>query len=76
MAQPVSEVLAETTMRQQATAWAASVHDAATAFFTNADEGGVFVEETWERPGGGGGVSRRLDEGNHFRAGRGESVSG
>ena len=57
-------------MRQEATAWATSVHDAATAFFTTADEGGAFVEETWNRPGGGGGVSRRMDEGNTFeRAG-------
>jgi coproporphyrinogen III oxidase len=66
MAQPVSGVLSEMTMRQQATAWAASVHDACTAFFAEADQGGEFVEEIWERPGGGGGISRRLDEGNTF----------
>jgi coproporphyrinogen III oxidase len=70
MAEPVSGVLSETTMRQQATAWAASIHDAATAFFADADQGGEFIEEAWERPGGGGGLSRRLDEGNTFeRAG-------
>ena len=70
MAEPVTGVLLRTTMRQQAADWATSVHDAVTAFFAVADEGGVFVEEVWQRPGGGGGVSRRMEEGNTFeRAG-------
>jgi coproporphyrinogen III oxidase len=49
-----------------ATEWIASVHDAVTAFFTAADRGGAFIEDRWERPGGGGGVSRVLIEGTTF----------
>lgn len=49
-----------------ATEWIASVHEAITAFFTAADQGGVFIEDRWERPGGGGGDSRVLIEGATF----------
>lgn len=46
--------------------WMAEVHDALTAFFVAMDGGGSFTEERWERPGGGGGVSRVLLEGHTF----------
>lgn len=49
-----------------AEAWIASLHDAVCDFFTEADRGGQFAEERWERPGGGGGVSRLMVEGKTF----------
>ncbi len=49
-----------------ATGLMAGVHDAITAFFTAMDRGGGFTEDRWERPGGGGGVSRVLVDGATF----------
>lgn len=43
-----------------------SLHDEATRFFTALDGGGSFREDVWQRPGGGGGVSRILAEGETF----------
>jgi coproporphyrinogen III oxidase len=43
-----------------------SLHDDATRFFTALDCGGSFREDVWQRPGGGGGVSRILAEGECF----------
>jgi len=43
-----------------------SLHDEITEFFTGLDRGGAFREDCWERPGGGGGVSRVLTEGATF----------
>jgi coproporphyrinogen III oxidase len=43
-----------------------SLQDEATAFFTALDGGGAFREDRWQRPGGGGGVSRVLAEGSTF----------
>jgi coproporphyrinogen III oxidase len=60
--------------REQASAWARSLHDEITGFFTELDGGGAFREDVWERPGGGGGVARVL-EGNTFeKAGINRSV--
>lgn len=42
------------------------LHDRATGLFTSLDQGGSFREDRWERPGGGGGVSRVLSEGTTF----------
>ena len=42
------------------------LHDQATELFSGLDGGGTFSEERWERPGGGGGVSRTLSEGTTF----------
>jgi coproporphyrinogen III oxidase len=42
------------------------LHDQATELFSQLDGGGSFAEDRWERPGGGGGVSRTLSEGNTF----------
>jgi coproporphyrinogen III oxidase len=42
------------------------LHDEVTDFFTKLDGGGSFREDRWERPGGGGGVSRVLSEGTAF----------
>jgi coproporphyrinogen III oxidase len=42
------------------------LHDESTAFFTRLDGGGVFREDRWDRPGGGGGVARALTEGVTF----------
>jgi len=43
-----------------------SLHDEATALFTTLDQGGTFREDKWDRPGGGGGVTRVLTEGATF----------
>ena len=43
-----------------------SLHDEATRFFSELDGGRPFREDVWERPGGGGGVSRVLAEGEVF----------
>lgn len=43
-----------------------SLHDEATRFFGDLDGGGGFREDAWERPGGGGGVSRVLAGGEVF----------
>jgi coproporphyrinogen III oxidase len=42
------------------------LHDQATELFTRLDRGGEFHEDQWERPEGGGGVSRVLSEGATF----------
>lgn len=55
--------------------WVEDLHADATRFFTEADAGGHFVETVWERPGGGGGVSRILEQGATFeRAGVNRAV--
>ncbi|MBA3319204.1 MAG: oxygen-dependent coproporphyrinogen oxidase [Gemmatimonadales bacterium] len=43
-----------------------SLHDKATRFFAALDGGGTFREDVWQRPGGGGGVSRIMAEGDTF----------
>ncbi len=52
--------------RAEATRWIAGLHDELTALFGRLDRGGTFIEDRWERPGGGGGVSRVLIEGTTF----------
>jgi coproporphyrinogen III oxidase len=42
------------------------LHDDATRLFTELDRGREFREDRWDRPGGGGGVSRVLSEGATF----------
>lgn len=51
---------------ERATAWIAGLHDAATAMFERLDRGGKFREDVWQRPGGGGGFTRILADGNTF----------
>jgi coproporphyrinogen III oxidase len=52
-----------------------TLHDDTTRYFTGLDGEGEFREDTWERPGGGGGVSRVLTEGRTFeKAGINRSV--
>jgi coproporphyrinogen III oxidase len=61
--------------RARAVAAVEALHDEATALFTELDRGGTFQEDRWERPGGGGGVSRVLAEGSTFeKAGVNRSV--
>jgi coproporphyrinogen III oxidase len=43
-----------------------SLHDEATRFFGALDGRGRFREDVWQRPGGGGGVTRVLAEGDTF----------
>ena len=61
-----SPARADGTARAAATALVVALHDELTALFTALDGGGAFAEERWERPGGGGGVSRALTEGTTF----------
>ena len=52
-----------------------SLHDETTAFVAELDGGGVFREDRWSRPGGGGGVSRVMSDGRTFeKAGVNRSV--
>ncbi len=61
--------------RAEATRWIAGLHDELTALFGRLDHGGTFIEDRWERPGGGGGVSRVLVEGTTFeKAGINRSI--
>ena len=63
------------TGRELAIALATSVHDSLTALYTALDGRGEFREEQWNRPGGGGGVSRLLIDGDVFeKAGINRSV--
>jgi coproporphyrinogen III oxidase len=52
--------------RQQVASRIERLHEDATLFFTGVDGAGEFREDRWERPGGGGGVSRILSEGATF----------
>jgi coproporphyrinogen III oxidase len=52
--------------RDWMTARVQQLHDQATDLFSGLDRGGSFTEDRWERPGGGGGVSRTLSEGTTF----------
>ena len=52
--------------RTGVTSWITTLHEDTTAFFTQLDRGGAFREDRWERPGGGGGVSRVLTAGGTY----------
>jgi coproporphyrinogen III oxidase len=61
--------------RRIAAEWVQSVHDEATSLFEELDGGGKFQSTEWERPGGGGGVSRLLVDGRTFeKAGINRSI--
>jgi coproporphyrinogen III oxidase len=53
-------------LRERVNSWLEHLHDETSGFFTELDRGGSFREDRWERPGGGGGVSRVLSEGATF----------
>jgi coproporphyrinogen III oxidase len=57
---------ATSTRRAEATRWIAGLHDELTSFFGRLDRGGTFIEDRWERPGGGGGVARVMTDGITF----------
>jgi coproporphyrinogen III oxidase len=52
--------------RAEMTRWIAGLHDELTTFFGRLDGGGTFSEDRWERPGGGGGVTRVMTDGVTF----------
>jgi coproporphyrinogen III oxidase len=62
MAVPVSDSYG----RDHAARMVETLHDEATRFFSELDGGKAFREDGWERPGGGGGLSRVLTEGEVF----------
>ncbi len=63
---PYTRVPAADDDRARAGAWTVAVHDEITRLLTDLDRGGRFADESWERAGGGGGVSRLLTEGTTF----------
>src|SRR3954467_7083137 len=72
MAKTVTEALR---FRNRVVSRIEQLHDQATELFTALDRGGAFREDRWERPGGGGGVSRMLIDGATFeKAGVNRSV--
>jgi coproporphyrinogen III oxidase len=62
MAAPVTASLGRDTIASAVE----SLHDEATRCLATLDGGGAFREDRWQRPGGGGGVSRVLMEGRTF----------
>jgi coproporphyrinogen III oxidase len=58
--------VSEPSLRAGVAATIERLHDQATELFTRLDGGGEFREDRWDRPGGGGGVSRVLSEGATF----------
>jgi coproporphyrinogen III oxidase len=60
------EAVTPTSHRGEATRWIAGLHDELTSFFGRLDAGGTFIEDRWERPGGGGGVARVMTDGVTF----------
>jgi coproporphyrinogen III oxidase len=58
--------VSEALFRARVTAGIERLHQEATELFGRLDEGGRFQEDRWERPGGGGGISRVLSEGVTF----------
>ena len=54
------------TRRGEVIRWIAGLHDELTSFFGRLDRGGTFIEDRWERPGGGGGVARVMTDGVTF----------
>jgi coproporphyrinogen III oxidase len=62
-------------LRKRVVSLIEQLHDQATALFTELDNAGSFREDCWDRPGGGGGVTRVLSDGATFeKAGVNRSV--
>ncbi|MFZ5624399.1 MAG: oxygen-dependent coproporphyrinogen oxidase [Gemmatimonadota bacterium] len=53
-------------MRERVEAFMSDLHDEITTFVERLDRGKRFREDCWQRPGGGGGVTRVLTEGATF----------
>ena len=53
-------------LRDQVVSRIERLHDETTDLVSGLDRGGSFREDSWERPGGGGGVSRLMSEGGTF----------
>jgi coproporphyrinogen III oxidase len=72
---PDGDATLQAARRGDASRWIAGLHDELTALFGHLDGGGVFREDRWERPGGGGGVARVMLDGHLFeKAGINRSV--
>lgn len=55
-----------TSFARDSEAWIAALHDHVTVWAAALDGGASFHEDRWERPGGGGGVTRVLTDGALF----------
>jgi coproporphyrinogen III oxidase len=62
----VARVVTDPGVRARVSALMERLHDDMTAMFTRLDRGGTFGEDRWDRPGGGGGVTRVLTDGETF----------
>ena len=51
------------TQRDRVAGLIEALHDQVTAYFAGLDGGGEFREDRWDRPGGGGGVTRVMENG-------------
>jgi coproporphyrinogen III oxidase len=63
MAMPVADALQ---FRERVASRIEQLHDQLTELFTSLDRSGSFWEDRWERPDGGGGISRMLIDGATF----------
>jgi coproporphyrinogen III oxidase len=71
----VEDAVRPMTQRDRIVGVIETLHDEATVLVNTLDHGGAFREDKWERPGGGGGVTRVLLEGRTFeKAGVNRSV--
>ncbi len=56
----------EPEFKERVISWIERLHEETTGFFSELDTGGSFREDQWERPGGGGGLSRVLTGGKTY----------
>lgn len=63
---PAAADMTTVSRRAEVKRWIAGLHDELTSFFGRLDKGGTFIEDRWERPGGGGGVARVMTDGVTF----------
>jgi coproporphyrinogen III oxidase len=62
----VARAVSAPQLRERVAGLIERLHDDMTAVFTRLDRGGEFREDRWDRPGGGGGVTRVLTDGATF----------
>ena len=71
----MARAVSGTPFRDRVAELVTELHDDATRYVTSLDGRGEFREDRWERPGGGGGVSRVMTDGGTFeKAGINRSI--
>jgi coproporphyrinogen III oxidase len=66
IASPVARGASPPSLRDRVAKWIEEAHDSITADFLLLDRGGSFREDSWNRPGGGRGVTRVMTDGETF----------